>query len=242
MPGRLSIRAFGVGVLAPYKTQMEAMSCARSFCISTKYGSCTDVIHAFSTSEDMNSRIVMTVCELLGGAKSCRIDRMTRVIMLQHRVSRIRSAWVQKSITGSNISVEESTKCLIESDSAGGGRGTLGSAGSSSGSIDSGISLVDKLIVLGLCLAPPRCGSRRLATIITVEYVSCRRMLSDFISSAKSPSPSPALRCSMISHSEVTFRSILINRVDNIGGKNWLRKRTGQSSIRHLEMLRRTEN
>jgi hypothetical protein len=32
------------------------------------------------------------------------------------------------------------------------------------------------------------------------------------------------------------------HQVDNMGGKNWLRNCTGQSSIRQREMLRRTEN
>ena len=66
------------------------------------------------TSELMNSRIVMTVDVLFGGAKSCKIDLITRVMMLQQRVSRIRSACVQNSMTGSNMFGEDRTKLRTE--------------------------------------------------------------------------------------------------------------------------------
>lgn len=55
-----------------------------------------------------------------GGAKSCKMDRMTRVMILQHRVSRIRRACVQKSMMGSKMAGEDKIKLRIESEAAGG--------------------------------------------------------------------------------------------------------------------------
>lgn len=102
-------------------------------------------MHAVSTSEQMNSRIVTAVGELSGGAKSCRMDRMTRVMMLQHLVSRMRSAWVQKRMTGSKIGVEDSTKCRIESERGGAAPGSLASGSSGSGKL-----LVRKILTVWL--------------------------------------------------------------------------------------------
>lgn len=106
---------------------MEAISVARSRCMSTKYGSWTDVMHARSTSVEINSRIVTAVEVLVGGANSLRMDRITLVIMLPHLVSRMRRAWVQNMNTGSKIVGCESTKCLIEFDCDTGAWDALGS-------------------------------------------------------------------------------------------------------------------
>ena len=90
----------------------------------------------FKTSEHIYSRIVAVVGVLVGGAKSCKRERITRVMMLQHRVSRMRRAWVQNIITGSKISGEERIKCRMESGFAPGCCGALGSVDSAwSGSI-----------------------------------------------------------------------------------------------------------
>lgn len=82
---------------------------------------------------------------------------MTRVMMLQHRVSRMRSAWVQKSIRGSNISGELSTKCRIDSE-FGATAATRGSpGGGSSGSI--WVSVYQSVICFGTYhLAVDRAG------------------------------------------------------------------------------------
>lgn len=64
--------------------------------------------------------MVRTVGVLFGGAKSWRIERITRVIMLQQRVSRMRRACVQKSMTGSKIPGDDRTKVRMDSDGAGG--------------------------------------------------------------------------------------------------------------------------
>lgn len=79
-------------VLEPYSTHIDAISVARSRCMSTKYGSWTDVMHARRTSVEINSRMVTAVGVLTGGAKSTRMERRTLVMMLPHLVSRMRKA------------------------------------------------------------------------------------------------------------------------------------------------------
>lgn len=77
-------------------------------------------MQAFRTSEEMNSRIVTAVEVSRGGAKSWRIERITRVIMLQQRVSCMRRTWVQNMITGSRMSGELRTKWRIDADGGAG--------------------------------------------------------------------------------------------------------------------------
>ena len=87
-----------------------AMSCAKSFCSSTKYGSCSEVMHALRTSVDMNSRTSVSTGP--SPANSGTSDRRTLAIGEQDRVSRMRSACVQNNMSGLRISGLWSMKAL----------------------------------------------------------------------------------------------------------------------------------
>ncbi len=82
--------------------RIEAMSCARSFCSSTKYGSFREEMQAFRTSVLMNSRI-----EAASGCcvatNSGMMERKTRRTTPQLRLSRKRIACVKKRRSGSRI-------------------------------------------------------------------------------------------------------------------------------------------
>lgn len=87
-------------------------------------------MQAFRTSEEMNSRIVVAVGVSSGGAKSWRIERRTRVIMLQQRVSCMRRTCVQNIITGSRMSGELRTKWRMDAAGGAGSDDLVGSSGS----------------------------------------------------------------------------------------------------------------
>jgi len=103
----------GVSVRGVYDISILAMSCAKSFWSSAKYGSCSDVMHAFKTSVDMNSRTSDSTGP--SPVNSGTIERRTLAIIEHARVSRMRSAWVQNKTTGFKISDVWSMKILAVS-------------------------------------------------------------------------------------------------------------------------------
>lgn len=212
-------------------------------------------MHSFTTSEDMYCRMTdavaagMDALGLVGAlpsslesgsntANSGTMERKTRRMIPQHRVSRIRITWVQNIKRGSTMD-----DCMRQNFrnvgwSLATSSETVGSLGRSllHGSVTSSWYR-ERLSLLA------RAGSRKSATIMTDVYVNCRRMLSDFISSVKaSPPVLVPCCCSIFIHSEFTLASICWQQAARMGGKKCSRSWTGQLSTKCLTRLRRLIN